>query len=93
MNNKAGSLSKNTNIMTIRVPLDLKERLEKQARFQGVSLNQLANYLLNLELNQFEALMKLENRLASSKISTLKSKVNSILSNIPCRKVPEWDRI
>ena len=35
-----------TQVVTLRVPNELKSRLEQQAKFQGVSLNNLANYLL-----------------------------------------------
>ena len=33
-----------TNVMTIRVPEELKERIERTASLQGVSINQFALY-------------------------------------------------
>ena len=39
-----------SNIMTIRVPSDLKERIENTAHTQGVSINQFALYAFTKQL-------------------------------------------
>jgi predicted DNA-binding protein len=83
----------NTQVLTVRIPLELKERLEQQAKFQGTSLNQLSNYLLTTQLTQLETLSFLEKKLARQHIHDLKKKVKIILKKIPDREVPEWDRI
>lgn len=83
----------NIQILTIRIPLELKERLEQQAKFQGTSLNQLSNYLLTTQLTQLETLSFLEKKLARQHIHDLKKKVNTILKKIPEREVPGWDVI
>jgi len=80
-----------TQVVTIRMPVELKSRLEKEAKYQGVSLNQLTNYLLNLQATQLETISLLESRLSRKSISTLKRKVFSILNQIPERSVPDWD--
>jgi predicted HicB family RNase H-like nuclease len=49
--NKIWELSK-TRVVTLRMPAELKKRLEREAKYQGVSLNQLTNYLLNTILPQ-----------------------------------------
>ena len=82
-----------TNVITLRVPWELKRRLEKQARFQGVSINQLSNYLLNEQLTQLELLSSLESRLAGKSIDDLKIKVSNILKKIPRRETLSWDVI
>ena len=82
-----------TNVITLRVPWELKRRLEKQARFQGVSLNQLSNYLLNEQLTQLELIASLESRLAEKSIDGLKIKVSNILKKVPRRETPSWDVI
>ena len=82
-----------TKVLSLRMPVNLKKRLEVQARSQGVSLNQLANYLINCELTQMETISKLEQRLSGKKIPILKKQVRNILKNIPGRNVPDWDRI
>ncbi len=40
-----------TQIVTLRVPVELKVRLEYEAKHQGVSLNNLANYFLTTQLS------------------------------------------
>ncbi|MDZ7725687.1 MAG: toxin-antitoxin system HicB family antitoxin [candidate division KSB1 bacterium] len=82
-----------TNIVTLRVPRELKQRLEREAKLQGVSINQLSAYLLNEQLTKIEALSDLENRLANKSIPELKSRVDNILNKIPGRKVENWDTV
>ena len=82
-----------TNIVTLRVPWELKQRLEREAKFQGVSINQLSAYLLNEQLTKIESISQLEKRLSKKSISDLKVKVNNILNNIPSRKVENWDKV
>ena len=80
-----------SNIVTLRVPRELKQRLEREAKFQGVSINQLSTYLLNVQLTKIEALSQLENRLSKKSIPELKMRVNDILNRIPKKKVKTWD--
>ena len=82
-----------TQVLTLRIPLELKKRLERQAKYQRTSINQLTNYLLTTQITQMETLYSLEYRLAKKSIPDLKKKVKNILENIPDRPVPEWDSI
>jgi hypothetical protein len=52
-----------TQIVTLRVPAELKIRLAHEAKTQGVSLNNLANYFLTTQLSQLEALSVVESRI------------------------------
>ncbi len=84
----------NTQIITLRVPAELKNRLAHEAKSQGVSLNNLASYFLTTQLSQMEALSVVESRIAKKDISALKSKVTEILDAVPKnKKVPEWDAV
>ena len=78
-------------VLTLRLPVELKRRLEREAKYQGVSLNQLAGYLLNVQLTQIEAFSSLESRLAKKSLPKLKASVSRVLDRIPSREVPEWD--
>ncbi len=81
-----------TQIVTLRVPAELKGRLEYEARQQGVSLNNLANYFLATQLSQLETLSIIESRISKKSIGDLKTKVKRILNAVPHKKaVPEWD--
>ncbi|MEA1933613.1 MAG: toxin-antitoxin system HicB family antitoxin [Thermodesulfobacteriota bacterium] len=83
-----------TQVVTLRVPAELKIRLAHEAKAQGVSLNNLANYFLTTQLSQLEALSVVESRISKKNISTLKSKVTQILNAVPKKQtVPEWDTV
>ncbi|MCK6622338.1 MAG: toxin-antitoxin system HicB family antitoxin [Calditrichaceae bacterium] len=78
-------------VVTLRMPRELKRRLEREAKYQGVSLNQLTNYLLNLQLTQMEAISTLESKLSQKSIQELRVRVDRILDKIPSRDIPQWD--
>lgn len=82
-----------TQVVTLRMPRELKRRLEREAKYQGVSINQLTNYLLTVQLSQLESISILESRLNRKKMPALKKKVKEFLENVPDREVPEWDSV
>ena len=81
-----------TQVITLRVPVELKRRLEREADYQGVSVNQLSNYLLAVQVTQLEAVSTLESRLQGKSIPELREKVARTLDKIPARDIPDWDR-
>lgn len=81
----------NSQVLTIKIPMELKKRLEREAKYQGTSINHLTNYLLTTQLTQMEMLSSLETKISKKSISGLKKKVHGILNKIPDRPVPEWD--
>lgn len=81
-----------TQVVTLRVPVELKIRLEYEAKQQGVSLNNLANYFLTTQLSQLETISTIETRISKKSISNLKSKVKKILAAVPKKSsIPAWD--
>ncbi len=84
---------RDTNVVTLRMPADLKRRLETVANRQGISLNQLSNYLLNTQISWLEAEMALEARLARRSFDDLRSRFETILNAVPDREPQEWDRL
>ena len=83
-----------TQVVTLRVPNELKSRLEQQAKVQGVSLNNLANYLLTTQLSQLETFAGIEQRLRTKNLSDLKQKITSLLDKVPHNpNVPSWDQL
>ncbi len=86
-------MSKLTQVVTLRIPVELKSRLENEAHLQGVSMNNLANYLLTTQISQIEVLSALEARVAKKDIPSLKAKVAKILESVQVNTdVPEWDK-
>lgn len=82
-----------TQVVTIRLPKDLKRRLEREAKYQGVSINQLTNYLLNSQLTQLESVSILESRLSKKSVNELKKKARKLMSKVLSREVSPWDKI
>ena len=87
-------MSKSTQVVTLRIPVELKSRLENEAHLQGVSMNNLANYMLTTQISQIEVLSALEARVSQKDIPSLKSKVAKILESVQVNTdVPEWDKV
>ena len=78
-------------VVTLRMPKELKRRLDREAKYQGVSLNQLTNYLVNIQLTHMESVSILESRIEKKSIPSLKRKARRILNKVPNREVPSWD--
>ncbi len=83
-----------TQVVTLRIPVDLKARLENEAHIQGVSMNNLANYMLTTQISQIEVLSAIEARISRKNISSLKTKVNKVLDSVQNNyDIPEWDKV
>ena len=81
------------NTLTIRVPEDLKQRLEKVATLQGVSVNQFALYAFTKEIADLEASSYFQSVLKGVDKKTMIKEMDRILAAVPERTVPEWDRM
>lgn len=83
-----------TQVVTLRIPVDLKARLENEAHIQGVSMNNLANYMLTTQISQIEVLSAIEARISRKNISSLQAKVNKVLDSVQKNyDIPEWDKV
>ncbi len=80
------------NTLTIRVPEELKERIETLAAQQGISINQFAMYAFTKEIGEHETTTTLRSMSSRTDKKTLFRKVDEILDNVPDREVPDWDR-
>lgn len=81
-----------TNVMTIRVPEELKERIENTANLQGVSINQFALYAFTKELSELENSRYFKNRLKGKKREDIIKRFDAVMAKVPAREVPEWDK-
>ena len=87
-------MSKPTQVVTLRIPVELKSRLESEAHLQGVSMNNLANYMLTTQISQIEVLSALEARISKKDIPSLKTKVAKILEAVQVNdNISEWDKV
>jgi len=83
----------NKNTLTIRVPEELKNRIETIAAQQGISINQFAMYALTKEIGELEAGEFFRNISRNVDKKALFKCFDSILSKVADREVPDWDRV
>ena len=85
-------MAERRNTLTIRVPEDLKQRIERLSVTQGVSINQFALYAFTKEIAELEASEYFTSCPQGVDRRTLMREIDTILETVPDRAVPEWDR-
>ncbi|NBB90497.1 MAG: toxin-antitoxin system HicB family antitoxin [Spirochaetes bacterium] len=80
------------NTLTIRVPEELKDRIETLAAQQGISINQFAMYAFAKQIQELEAGTEIRKSLRGIDRKQLFRRMDEILDRVPDRDVPEWDR-
>jgi predicted DNA-binding protein len=83
---------KSKSTLTIRVPEELKDRIETVAAQQGISTNQFALYAFAKEIGELESAQDFRNMRRGVNKKELFERIDAILGNVPDREVPEWDR-
>ncbi len=81
------------NTLTIRVPEELKERIETVAAQQGISINQFAMYAFAKEIEEMETGSALRKFARGVDKKKLFRRIDELFARVPDRDVPEWDRI
>ena len=79
-------------VMTVRLPADLKQRIDIIAAEQGVSLNQLAMYMFAKEVASFEAGNKISEYWQGYDKKEILQSFDDVMSKVKKRKVPQWDK-
>ena len=86
-------MAKKANVLTIRVPDDLKHRIEKMADQQGVSINQFAVYALTREISELETSDYFRKYYSKKSKDRINSDFDKVLSKVPKGRVPDWDKV
>jgi FAD synthase len=85
---------KQNNVLTIRVPKDLKDRIEKMAHHQGVSMNQFAIYAFTREISELESTAFFQSQYEGKKPKEIMDDFDDVMNKVPARnKRPAWDQI
>ena len=79
-------------ILTIRVPEELKDRIETLAAQQGVSINQFAMYAFTKEIGELETGQLFRKLRRGIDKQTMFSRFDAILNQVADRDVPNWDQ-
>lgn len=82
------------NVLTIRIPEDLKDRLERTASSQGVSLNQFALYAFTRGLNDVETANFFKSKIAGKSKESLEKNFDKVMKKIKSKNnLPAWDKL
>ena len=80
-----------SSVLTIRVPKELKHKIERVADEQGVSINQLALYAFTKEIKELETSSYFNSLLKSKSKKELFDDFDSVMQKVELSKVPKWD--
>lgn len=80
-------------VLTIRVPSDLKHRIELVAEEQGVSINQLAMYMFTKEIGNLEANQTISKYWKDYSKESILTGFDEAMEKVKDRSVPDWDKI
>ena len=80
------------NTITLRVPEDLKSRIERYSALQGVSINQFALYALTKEIGELETSRYFTAQLRERTKQEVLERFDAVMSKVPARKVSDWDQ-
>lgn len=80
-------------VITLRVPHELKHKIEKAADEQGISINQLALYAFTKELAELETSEFFRKYLKGQKKEKILNDFDNVMKKVKKRKVPEWDSV
>lgn len=81
------------NVLTIRVPSELKNRIAQVAEEQGVSINQLAMYIFTKEIGNIEAGQYLSSLLKGCSKKEILAGFDEVMAKVKKRPVPDWDTL
>lgn len=80
-----------TNTLTIRVPEELKDRIENTALMQGVSINQFALYAFTKELSELENSQFFRAYLKGKKKAEIMQGFDEVMASVIDRETEPWD--
>jgi hypothetical protein len=80
-------------VLTLRIPNELKHKIEKMADKQGLSINQLALYAFTKEIQEMETSNYLSNFWNKKNKKEILNDFDEIMVKVKKSNVPEWDKI
>ena len=86
-------MARNANVLTIRLPRDLKNRIQKVADEQGVSMNQFAIYAFTREICELETTSFFQAQYAGKTKKEIFDEFDAVIKKIPRKSPPAWDQI
>ncbi len=82
-----------SSVLTIRVPRELKHKIEQIADRQGVSINQLALYAFTKEIKEIEVSDFFIRYLKNKGRKQILADFDSVMGKIGHGEISEWDKL
>ena len=83
----------NASVLTIRVPNELKHKIEKMADKQGLSINQLALYAFTKEIQEMETSNYLSKYWNKKSKKEILNDFDEVIAKVKKSSVPDWDKL
>ncbi len=80
-------------VLTLRVPYELKHKIERIAEEQGISINQLALYAFAKELAEMETTEYFMKYWKNYKKENIIHDFDRVIKKVKRNKVPAWDKL
>ncbi|MBN2436780.1 MAG: toxin-antitoxin system HicB family antitoxin [Spirochaetes bacterium] len=78
-------------VLTLRIPNELKHKIEKVADQQGVSINQLAMYAFTKEIQEMETYNQFSEYWEKKSKKEIFDDFDSVFSKVQDGSIPDWD--
>ena len=78
-------------VLTLRIPGELKHRIERLAEEQGVSINQLALYIFTRQVTEMEAGALFARRYRDKDSRQIVRDFDVVLEKVKEGSIPDWD--
>jgi hypothetical protein len=80
-------------VLTLRLPFELKHKIEQVADEQGVSINQLALYTFTKEIEEMETYNYFEKYWKGKNKKKLFDDFDKVIGKVKSRNTQKWDEI
>lgn len=80
-------------VLTLRVPFELKHKIERIADEQGISINQLALYAFTKEVSELETSEYFKRYWKNQKKEDIFKNFDRVMKKVKSSKVPVWDKV
>ncbi len=80
-------------VLTLRLPFELKHKIERIADEQGISINQLALYAFTKEVSELETSDYFLRYWKNQKKEDILKNFDKVMKKVKKSKIPRWDKI
>lgn len=93
LRNGEKKMKSKASVLTLRVPFELKHKIERIADEQGISINQLALYAFTKEVSELETSEYFKRYWKNQKKEDIFKNFDRVMKKVKSSKVPVWDKV